>query len=300
MRFFLSRFLLPILVVSCTTQTYEAVRAPPDSSTKTALTPSEEEVLVGAGDIARCYISGAKLTANLLDKIPGTVFTVGDNVYQDGTAKEFRECYEPSWGRHKNRTRPSPGNHDYHTKDAVPYFEYFGDNAGPFGLGYYSYNLGSWHILSLNSNIPADEFSTQMRWLRDDLAKSTHKCTLAYWHYPVVASSARRIDPRMREIFAELYAHGVDVVVSGHEHDYERFAPMNARGERDPANGIRSFIVGTGGAQPGLFGKKHPLSEVRFVEYGVIKFTLKQGSYTWEFIPALHDPMSDSGSGVCH
>ncbi len=260
----------------------------------------EGVVFVGAGDIARCYFSAAQLTARLLDSIDGIVFTAGDNVYQRGTAEEFRECYEPTWGRHKNRTRPSPGNHDYSTKDAVPYYEYFGANAGPPGLGYYSYDVGSWHVLSLNSNISADEASAQMKWLREDISRSQHKCTLAYWHHPVFASSARAVNPRMKKIFAELYKHGVDVVVTGHEHVYERLAPLNALGEIDREKGIRSFIVGTGGAILGVFGKTHPASEVRFAKHGVIKFTLKSGSYEWQFVSALDDSPWDSGSAACH
>lgn len=258
-------------------------------------------VFVGAGDIARCYFSAARQTALLLDSIDGVVFTAGDNVYQRGTAEEFQECYEPTWGRHKNRTRPSPGNHDYSTKDAVPYYQYFGENAGPPGLGYYSYDVGSWHILLLNSNISADDTSAQMKWLREDLARSHHKCTLAYWHHPVFASSARAVNPRMKEIFAELYRQGVDVVVTGHEHVYERFAPLNAEGAIDRTNGIRSFIVGTGGALLGVFGKTHLASEVRFAKHGVIKFTLKRASYEWQFVSVTFDDSpGDSGSADCH
>lgn len=256
--------------------------------------------LVGAGDIARCHFSAAHMTALLLDAIDGTVFTTGDNVYQRGTAKEFRKCYEPTWGRHKHRTYPSPGNHDYSTKDAAPYFEYFGERAGPPGLGYYSYDLGDWHILSLNSNIAADEESAQMKWLRDDLSRSKHRCTLAYWHHPIYASSKRTNNLRMKEIFAVLHEAGVDVVVTGHEHGYERFLPMNARGEPDEANGVRSFIVGTGGAILGIYGKVHPGSEVRLRRHGVIKFTLKKASYEWEFVSALDDQETDKGFSACH
>lgn len=297
MRLFLRYVLCALLLAGCA-----GSGSPMFKAGVQAGSPAEDKgvVLVGAGDIARCSFNAAHMTATLLDTIEGTVFTAGDNVYQHGTAEEFRKCYEPTWGRHKHRTYPSPGNHDYSTLAAAPYYEYFGERAGPAGLGYFSYDIGAWHILSLNSNVSADEASPQMKWLREDLAKSTHLCTLAYWHHPVFASSKRANNPRMKEIFAELYKQGVDVVVAGHEHVYERFAPVDARGERDPKKGIRSFIVGTGGALLGPFGTPHPASEVRFSKHGVIKFTLKKTGYDWEFIPVFDGEVTDSGSDVCH
>jgi hypothetical protein len=143
-------------------------------------------VLVGAGDIADCGATQDEATAKLLDSIDGTVFTAGDNAYSSGTAAQFRDCYEPTWGRHKARTRPAPGNHDYYTSGAAAYYSYFGDNAGLAGRGYYSYDLGAWHIVSLNSEIDASATSVQAQWLRDDLAAHASTCTLAYWHKPII------------------------------------------------------------------------------------------------------------------
>ncbi|MBI4477196.1 MAG: metallophosphoesterase, partial [Acidobacteria bacterium] len=207
-----------------------------------------DEVFVGAGDIAQCdAASRPHLTAALLDGIPGTVFTAGDNAYPDGSTRAFMTCYEPTWGRHKARTRPSPGNHDYDTPGAAPYFAYFGSNAGPPGLGYYSFTLGSWHIISLNSEISAFPGSAQMDWLRNDLAMNPTRCALAYFHTPVFSSGLHGDNPHMQAVWRVLYATGVDVIVNGHDHNYERFAPMDPDGERDLVSGIRQFVVGTGG-----------------------------------------------------
>jgi hypothetical protein len=178
----------------------------------------EPAVLVGAGDIANCEISGgsgAVATARLLDGIPGTVFTVGDHAYPSGTAKQFQDCYDPSWGRHKARTRPSPGNHDYLTANGRPYFDYFGASAGPEGRGYYSYAVGAWHIVSLNSFIAADRRSPQIEWLRKDLSENRTTCTLAYWHLPVFSSGPHGSEPQttahMLEVWRVLYEFGADV-----------------------------------------------------------------------------------------
>ncbi len=298
MRFVLYGLLLALLVAcSASFSTRHAVDTPP--SAQISSDENKGEVFVGAGDIAGCWFNAAERTAQLLDTIPGTVFTAGDNVYDSGTAREFRDCYELTWGRHKSRTRPTPGNHDYLTKNAAPYYEYFGASAGPSGRGYYSYELGSWHIIALNSNIDAGEGSTQMEWLRRDLLTDKHKCTLAYWHHPVFSSGKHGNNMHMRAIFDELFSRGVEVVISGHEHMYERLAPMDGAGVPDPL-GIRSFIVGTGGAMLTGSGKTHPSSEVRQSAYGVLKLTLKKGSYDWQFVPVSDDVVGDRGSGTCH
>jgi acid phosphatase type 7 len=264
---------------------------------------ADEAVLVGAGDIAHCYLlPNAEATAALLDNIQGTVFTAGDNAYSRGTASEFRHCYGPTWGRHKERTRPSVGNHDYATDKAGPHYEYFGANAGPRGLGYYSYALGHWHIVVLNSNIPAGVGSEQLRWLAADLAANSKRCTLAYWHHPYISSVRPNGNPEMAGAFAALYRAGAEVVVNGHDHIYERYLPMNADVKPDPERGMRQFIVGTGGASMYPVKQKniHPLSEVRVSSLGVIKFTLNKDSYTWEFITAPDAEVADKGSGNCH
>jgi len=267
----------------------------------------EPVVLVGAGDIANCDInggSGAVATAALLDKISGTVFTVGDHAYPSGAMKQFKDCYDASWGRHKARTRPAPGNHDYLTDKAKAYFEYFGDSAGPDQRGYYSYTLGSWHIVSLNSSIPADQKSAQIQWLRQDLTDNRATCTLAYWHIPVFSSGPHGRDQResahMLEAWRVLYEFRADVVINGHDHDYERFAPQDTKGKADPQRGVREFVVGTGGGGLYEFKQIRPNSEVRANRsYGVLKLTLGATDYTWEFMSAAGEPFRDSGTAAC-
>lgn len=264
-------------------------------------TPIPDATLVGAGDIASCSRDGDEATASLLDNISGTVFTTGDNVYPDGTAEEFADCYGPSWGRHVERTRPSPGNHDYHTAEAAGYFEYFGSMAGEPGEGYYSYDLGAWHIIVLNSNIPVETGSAQEQWLRTDLASHLVACTLAYWHHPRFSSgTVHGSDPSMQPLWQALYDNGADVVLAGHEHNYERFAPQDPHGTADPAGGIRQFVVGTGGRSLYPFGAPIANSEARNNDtYGVLKLTLHPSSYTWEFIPEAGKTFKDSGDASC-
>ncbi len=263
---------------------------------------NESHVLVGAGDIAGCNADKAEATAKLLDKISGTVFTAGDNAYATGTAQEFIECYGMSWGRHRQRTRPAPGNHDYESAQAAPYFKYFGANAGPPGRGFYSYDLGAWHILSLNSNVAAATWGkAQEQWLHQDLTANKSYCTLAYWHQPLVSSGKTHgNNPHLRSLAEILHRYAVDVAVSGHDHIYERFALLDASGKADP-RGIRHFIVGTGGAPLYEIGVVKPHSEVRNVtSHGVVKFTLHATSYDWEFIPIAGQTFRDRGSAPCH
>lgn len=261
----------------------------------------ESVTFVGAGDIAKCdIIGGAVGTARLLDTIPGTVFTVGDNAYPNGSAKDFADCYEPTWGRHKARTRPAPGNHDYHTRNAQPYFDYFGENAGPPGRGYYSYDLGAWHIIALNNVIDSDKRSAQYKWLEEDLKAHPVECTLAYWHIPIFSSGTHGSDWKMREVWRLLYQHRADIVLNGHDHNYERFAPQDDNGKADPAGGIREFIIGTGGGGVYRPKGKQPNSEVwDNSSYGVLKLTLSPGSYAWEFVPIPGMKFRDSGTGTC-
>lgn len=255
-------------------------------------------VLVGAGDIALCG-PAADATARLLDTIVGSVFTAGDNTYPTGSADNFTKCYEPTWGRHKARTFPSPGNHEYEVSGAGPYFSYFGPAAGPPGLGYYSYDLGSWHVLSLNSNISGQPGSPQYEWIRSDLALRARPCTLAYWHHPVFSSGPNGNLPVMREIWRLLDQAEVDVVIVGHDHDYERFAPQDADGRPNP-RGIREFVVGTGGGPLYQQTVVKPNSEVRDSHtWGVLKLTLRANAYDWEFVPVDGQPFRDSGSSEC-
>ena len=263
--------------------------------------PASDEVFVGAGDIGWCGADGrSNLTASLLDGISGTVFTAGDNAYFSGSSEDFRNCYEPSWGRHKARTRPTPGNHEYETPGALGYFAYFGASAGPSGLGYYSYPLGAWHIIALNSEISAFPGSPQLEWLRADVAANRTLCTLAYFHTPVFGSGTNGGNEQMRAAWRVLYEFGVDVVVNGHNHSYERFALQDPDGGSNPVRGIRQFTVGTGGAPLTDFPRIRPNSEIRNSTWGVLKLTLRSDRYEWQFLPVAGASFSDSGSATCH
>jgi hypothetical protein len=264
-------------------------------------------VLVGAGDIAVCGSTHDDATAALLDGIDGTVFTLGDNAYPNGSSTDYANCYNPSWGRHKARTRPSPGNHEYNTANASGYFSYFGSAAGTQGQGYYSYDLGDWHIIVLNSNtncstISCAAGSAQEQWLRQDLAANTKSCTLAYWHHPRFNSGAAHGNSTAVAPFWDaLYEYNAEIVLNGHEHIYERFAPQTPNAVADPARGIREFVVGTGGASHYTFGTIKANSEVRNgTTDGVLKLTLRAGGYDWAFVPASGGTFTDSGSGTCH
>ena len=264
-------------------------------------TPPTPPVLVGAGDIAGCAYDDDEATAKLLDGIPGTVFTAGDNVYGSGTPTQFSRCYAPTWGRHKARTRPSPGNHDYDTPNGAGYYAYFGPAAGPAGRGYYSYDLGGWHIIALNSNVSMRAGSLQERWLRQDLAQHPARCTLAYWHHPRFSSSEHGSSTDPQPVWQALYDANADLVINGHDHTYERFAPQTPTGTLDTARGIREFVVGTGGGGFYDFPHIRANSELRNnTTHGVIKMTLRPDGYNWEFVPVAGGEFRDSGSGKCH
>lgn len=263
----------------------------------TPVPPGGPRVLAGAGDIAMCD-ANSEHTSRLLDQIGGTVFTLGDHAYFQGSAQQFRDCYDPAWGRHKSYTRPVPGNHDYETPGASAYFAYFGANAGPPGAGYYSFEVGSWRAIALNSNIAIGSRSPQAEWLRAELERYPALCTVAYFHHPLFTSGPDGPTPEVRDVWRILYDAGVDVVLNGHEHLYERFAPQDPDGRRDTERGIRQFIAGTGGALLYQPGPAQPNSEVRFSTFGVLKLTLSGGRYDWQFVP-VSGP-SDAGSDVCH
>jgi hypothetical protein len=267
---------------------------------------ADAAVLVGAGDIADCKdLSGAEATAKLLEQIPGTVMAVGDLAYPDGTQENFA-CYDKTWGRVKSRTRPAPGNHEFHSAGAAYYFSYFGSAAGDPKLGYYSYELGTWHIVVLNSECEAiggcNAGSQQEKWLRADLAAHPVACTLAYFHKPLFSSgSAHGDDLEIKPLWQALYDANADVVVSGHDHDYERFAPQTPDAAADPKRGIREFVAGTGGKNHRPFSPPHANSEVRdATAFGVLKLTLRSGAYDWQFIPEAGKTFTDSGTGTCH
>ncbi len=259
--------------------------------------PPASQVFVGAGDIAGCTLRfHDEETADLLDGIEGTIFALGDNVQGPGTTEDFSGCYEPSWGRHKDRTWPAVGNHEYNVPGAVPHYEYWGDRAGPAGKGYYSYDLGAWHIVVLNSNILFEE---QNEWLAADLAANPALCTLAYWHHPWFTSSAYRGSEELLRFVEILHEAGADVVLTGHAHGYERFSPQTPQGEPDE-DGIRHFVVGTGGAPFHPFKQIKPNSVVRRLAYGVLRFELFADRYTWEFVPVAGESFTDEGEGTCH
>lgn len=270
------------------------------SSTSPSPTPSTPAVLVGAGDIGDCATRGSQLTAQLISGMPGTVFTAGDNAYPSGTAESFRDCYNPTWGRHKQRTRPSPGNHEYELPGAAPYYQYFADLAGESGLGYYSYTLGSWRVFSLNSEVGVDATSAQMTWLRSELSSNRSLCSLAYFHKPLFSSGFHGDQLQMREMWRTLYEFGVDVVISAHDHNYERFAPQDFTGRFDSERGIRQFVVGTGGTSLRAVGALRPNSEVHGSSWGVLVLTLEEALYRWEFVPAEPGGLQDAGTSQCH
>ena len=267
----------------------------------TVTPPSTSQVLVGAGDIARCSLTNAENTAKIIDTIPGTVFVAGDNAYENGTITEYQTCYQPTWGRFFARTMPAAGNHEYNSPGATGYYQYFGAKAGDPSKGYYSYELGSWHVIVLNSNISTTATSPQVAWLRADLAANTKTCTVAYWHHPRFNSGPVGNNGNLQPLWDALYQFNADLVVVAHEHLYERFAPQTPTGVADPARGIRQFTVGTGGAgNVSSFGTIQPNSEARYLDdFGVLKLTLFDGGYSWKFI-TVSKPFSDSGSGSCH
>jgi hypothetical protein len=265
---------------------------------------SQAVKLLAAGDIASCDSSGDEQTANLLDRMPGTILALGDLAYDDGTLEEFEECYDPTWGRHKARTRPVPGNHEYNSDDAAGYYAYFGSAAGDPSRGYYSYDLGRWHVVALNSNCSeiggCGRTSPQGRWLAEDLAANPTACTLAYWHHPRFSSSENHgSSTLMRDLWAVLMENGADVVLSGHDHNYERFGPQDADGNATPI-GLRSFVVGTGGRSHYGFDDPESNSEVRNgTAYGLLELTLRPVSYDWRFVPVQGQSFTDSGTGAC-
>ena len=268
-------------------------------------------ILVGAGDIAGCQNpQGALETAKLIEKIPGTVFALGDLAYDAVTLGQFQNCYGRSWGKFKARTRPALGNHEYRERSAAAYYQYWAGQAGPSGKGYYSYELGIWHVVVLNTNCEAVGLggcasgSPQDTWLRQDLADHRGSCIVAYGHHALFSSGIFRshaVHPELKRLWEDLYAAHADLVLAGHEHSYERFAPQDPEGRADPQHGIREIVVGTGGRSHDPLGLAVANSEKQnYDTYGVLKLTLSPQSYTWEFVPEEGRTFRDSGSGVCH
>jgi Calcineurin-like phosphoesterase len=311
-RLLIGSLLVGVGAGSALPQEHAAKRSPaPETISKSDKKNSPDAfTLVGAGDIVGCSdLSAAEATAKLIDAIPGTVFAAGDLAYERGTYEEFVKCYGPTWGRFKARTRPTPGNHEYGGA-AVGYFRYWDGRAGFPGKGYYSYDLGSWHVVVLNTNCGSSQLggcaegSPEEIWLKQDLATHPNVCTLAYGHHALFSSGLfpkHAEHPELRAFWQDLYESHADIVLAGHEHSYERFAPQNPEGNPDPDHGIREIVVGTGGRSHTPLGYAKPNSEVRDDKtYGVLKLTLSPGKYSWEFIPIPGQTFRDSGEGACH
>jgi hypothetical protein len=217
-----------------------------------------------------------------------------------GRREDFRDCYESSWGRHKDRTRPTPGNHDYETAGASGYFDYFGGAAGERGQGYYTYAVGPWRIYALNSEIDMSPGSPQLLWLRSQLAANPSSCSAAIWHRPLFTSGPNGENPDTRPLWRLLYEFNVDVILNGHDHLYERFAPMDPEGRLDFLRGIRQFTAGGGGAPLYQAFGRAMNSEMLASVWGVLKLTLSEGFYSWEHVSAGSTEFQDAGTALCH
>jgi hypothetical protein len=235
----------------------------------------------------------------MLDTITGPLLALGDLAYYDGSRANFRDCYDPAWGRHQSRTKPVPGNHEYTDRSAAGYWEYFGELAGQPGQGYYAFTEGGWRIIALNSEIPMSAGSPQQTWLRNELTTTRSTCTLAYWHRPRWSSGPNFPQGDVDPLWRTLYEFNVDVVLNGHDHMYERFAPQDPDGNPDSARGIRQFTVGTGGAHLYTPGPPQRNSEVRQSVYGILIMTLNANSYQWDFV-SVGNAFRDTNSGACH
>ncbi len=271
------------------------------------LSQADPVTLLAAGDIANCDQGRPESTAALLDNLSGTIATLGDTTYPDGAPAEFADCFASSWGRHKARIRPIPGNREYSTPGAAGYFGYFGPAATPQEpgctsdcKGYYAYDLGAWRLYALNSEASMSAGSEQEQWLRADLAAHPASCILAYRHHPLFSSGRNGSSAKSAAIWQALYAAGADVVLVGHHHLYERFAPQAPDGRADPYHGIRQFTVGTGGVPLHKAGDAAVNSEVvRDDTWGILKLTLYPTRYTWEFVPIAGQAFTDSGQDSC-
>jgi hypothetical protein len=305
-----------IWILPLSAQQPQPVQAPTPKSAKHSKTKAKENpqefTLVGAGDIAWCgNLLGAEATSKLIEKLPdATVFAAGDLAYEKGTWEEFQTCYQPTWGKFKDRTMPSPGNHEYQGSPGTGYFRYWGERAGDPLKGYYSYDLGNWHIVVLNTNCGVralggcGEGSPEEMWLREDLAEHPDACIIAYGHHSLFSSGilpSHAVHPELRAFWRDLYQAHADLVLAGHEHSYERFAPQTPDGQLDEKNGIRQIVVGTGGKSHTILGFATANSEVRNADtFGVLKLTLTPKTYRWEFIPQAGMTFTDSGEGTCH
>jgi acid phosphatase type 7 len=263
----------------------------------------EEAVLIAAGDIADCEDAADEQTAALIEDMEGTVATLGDNVYPFGSDQLYADCFGPTWGQFMDRLRPAIGNHDDDEDGGASYYRYFGDLAGNAGEGWYSYDLGTWHVIVLNSNcgdVACEPGSPQHEWLVEDLAASDAGCTLAYWHHPRFSSGEHGGDPDVAPFWEALYEADADVVLAAHDHIYERFAPQAPDGSADPERGIRQITAGTGGKS--LYAiEHHPANSEVIINdmFGVLELTLRADGYDWRFV-SVDSSELDAGTGECH
>ena len=309
------------LALGCGGSHPRAQRTPPPAAASAELVAlAGASILLGAGDIARCDATGDEATAMIVDsilradsvaKVTDAVFTLGDNAYTSGSTGQWTDCFTPSWGdplkRIMKNIRPSPGNHEYYTTGADPYYKYFGKAAGPPGKGYYSYDIGAWHAVVLNSEIIVNSSfneparKEQRDWLEADLKANTKECTVAYWHHSRFSSGSHGSDVMLAPTWQLLHQYGVDLVLTGHDHHYERFAPMNAEGVMDTLTGIPSYVIGTGGAE--LRGMRLPLApnSLKRVEghYGILLLTLGAKAFRSAFI-SIDGIVWDPSGGECH
>lgn len=303
---------LALLVLSACGESTGARPAPAPTGT-VAVTPTSSTpptpvelpaILLAVGDTGDCASTADEAVAALAASLPGTIALVGDLAYEAGSTADFARCFAPAWDALLARVRPAAGNHDYGTPGARDYFAHFGTAAGEPGAGYYSYDLGSWHVVVLNSNCDfvaggCGTDSPQIRWLNDDLAAHPDVCVLAYWHHPRFTSGLHGDTVAMQPAWAALAHHHAALVVSGHDHHYERFAPLDAAGQPDPS-GVRQLIAGTGGAQLYPILRVHPGSEVRDVNtHGLLQLSLFPGHYEWRFLPVAPGTFEDAGAAVC-
>ena len=263
--------------------------------------PASDDYNGGQGTADACHMAA---TADLAASVqPDAVLLLGDNQYEEGTLQAYQQAFDPTWGRFKTITYPVPGNHEYNSGGAG-YYAYFGERAGDPDKGYYSFDLGAWHLVALNANCEVvggcETGSAQERWLREDLAAHPAACTLAFWHQPRFSSGVHNNGPATTDLWSDLDAAGAELVLSGHDHHYERFGPQDGNGQKE-AQGLRQFVVGTGGKSlyPTLIPRQS--SEVRHAgTYGVLKLELSPTSYAWTFLPEAGSDFSDSGTAECH
>jgi len=290
---------MAIGLVTCGCST--APSSPPTTGTAPDSGPPRSGVTVtmlGVGDIGMCGRPDVAQTARLVAGLDGDLLLAGDIAYPNGTAENFRDCFNPSWGQFRSRWHPAPGNHEYESPGAAAYFAYFGEAAGPRGLGYYSFTAGDWLILMLNSNVPATRGSPQWEFARSELERQVTPCTMAVWHHPLFSSGPNGSNTFMRDMWALLEANDVEVVLNGHDHLYERFARQTADGAADPVRGIRQFTAGTGGAELYNFVRIATNSEERISKSGVIRFTLRPAQVEWEFL-GIDGSVNDRGLDTC-